>query len=220
MINAFPLHWPEGWPRQHAARRIRAKFGKGTYQAYSSGTGGRMHKRDLTVTDGTERILSELTRMGIDRQDIVISTNVRLRLDGLPRSGEREPDDPGVAVYWTDVFNNREPRCMAIDIYDRVADNLGAVAATIEAMRAIERHGGAQILKRAFAGFTALPAPGQTTARAWRDVLGLNGNATLETVDGAYKRLRSQHHPDKGGDAEQFNAVQKAYEQAQAELGA
>ena len=38
---------------------------------------------------------------------------------------------------------------MAIDAYTRTADNLAAVAATLEAMRAIERHGGAQILERA-----------------------------------------------------------------------
>jgi len=47
---------------------------------------------------------------------------------------------------------------MAIDIYDTVAGNLAAVAATLDAMRAIERHGGAQILKRAFQGFKALPS--------------------------------------------------------------
>lgn len=217
MINAYPLHWPEGWKRLLPNLRLRAKFGKGV-RHYSSTPGGLSWatKGQLTVTDGTTRILEELARMGVDRQDIVISTNVRVRLDGLPRSGEREPDDPGVAVYWEDRAGN-EPRCMAIDLYDRVADNLGAVAATINAMRAIERHGGAQILSRAFKGFTALLAPGQTS-RGWREVLGLNGDTSAAAIDAAYKRLRSQHHPDKGGSAEQFNAVQKAYEQAVAEL--
>jgi hypothetical protein len=33
----------------------------------------------------------------------VISTNVRMRLDGLPRSGEKESQDPGAAVYWQEL---------------------------------------------------------------------------------------------------------------------
>jgi hypothetical protein len=219
-INAYPLTWPEGWPRTAPARRERARFNKGVRQ-YSSQPGGNswMRKSDLSVTDGTTRILQELARLDIDRQDVVISTNVRLRLDGLPRSSEREPDDPGVAVYWTDATAGNEPRCMAIDRYDRVADNLAAAAATIEAMRAIERHGGAQILKRAFTGFTALPAPGQTSARGWREILG-HDVANRAQLDERYKRLRSENHPDKGGSAETFHAVQRAYAQARQELGA
>ena len=110
---------------------------------------------------------------------------------------------------------------MAIDQYDRVADNLAAIAATLEAMRAIERHGGAQILERAFTGFTALPAPDHQ--RPWREVLGIpalpeNEAQAREVIEGAYRRLRSRYHPDKGGDAAAFSAVQAAYEQAITEL--
>jgi hypothetical protein len=71
--------------------------------------------------------------MGVDRQDVVISTNVRTRLDGLPRSGEPEPSDRGAAVYWED--QKRKRRVMAIDRYGKVADNLAAIAATLDAMR-------------------------------------------------------------------------------------
>src|SRR3546814_20391176 len=45
-------------------------------------------------------------------QDTIISTNVRTRLDGLPRSGEREPNDSGAAVYWEEW--NGERRVIAI----------------------------------------------------------------------------------------------------------
>lgn len=218
MIEAYPLQWPEGWKRTQPAQRKRAQFGRSSFHAYTGG-GGYNRKADLTVTDGTGRILSELQRLGIDRQDVVISTNVRLRLDGLPRSGEREPDDPGVAVYWTERKSQGAPRCMAIDRYDRVADNLAAVAATIEAMRAIERHGGAEILNRAFTGFTALPAPGKTS-RGWRDVLGFPVGAMppYPEVERVYRTLRSAAHPDKGGSHDQFVEVQTAFDQAHREL--
>jgi hypothetical protein len=221
MIEAYPLAWPEGWKRTPPAKRKRASFGKSTRQYSSDGQNSWSRKGDISVTDGTNRILGELNRLGIiDRQDVVISSNVRLRLDGLPRSGEREPDDPGVAVYWTDRYVKGAPRCMAIDRYDRVADNLAAVAATIEAMRAIERHGGAEILNRAFTGFTALPAPGQTQARGWREILGFAPSATpsYNEVERVYRTMRSAAHPDKGGSHDAFMEVQTAFDQAHKEL--
>lgn len=209
MINAHPLSWPAGWPR--AASRKRADFGRTT-----SGTYGPRKSR-LEVADGVNRVLTELERLGIDRQDVIISTNVRTRLDGLPRSGEAEPKDPGAAVYWQD--RKQHNRVMAVDRYDRVADNLAAIAATLEALRAIERHGGGQILERAFTGFTALAAP--DAARSWREVLGiLPGVVNPIHVRDTYLRLRSQRHPDRpGGDAQLFDQVEKAYSQARQELG-
>lgn len=206
--TAYPLSWPAGWKRTPLSSRTRARFG----QARSSGYGGYTSKGELSVAQATDRVLGELGRMGVGDYNLIISSNIELRRDGLPRSGQREPEDPGVAVYWRDNREDGWPmRCMAIDRYDRVADNLAAIAATLEAMRAIERHGGAEILNRAFTGFTALPS-GSTTH--WRDVLGVPDNASRAEIEAAYRRLRSKHHPDNGGNAEQFHAVQKAFDEA------
>lgn len=214
MIDAYPLHWPAGWKRVPAHLRKRAQFGKTTFHAYQGG-GGYARKGDLSITDGTARVLDELERLDVRRDTVVISTNVRVRLDGLPRSGERAPDDPGVAVYWKD--RNGTSRCMAIDRYDRVADNLAAVAATLDAMRAITRHGTAEILNRAFTGFTALPAPGQTT-RTWRDILEVGEQVTLQRAQENYRRLAAVRHPDKGGSHEAMAELNGAWTAAQAEL--
>ncbi|PPU28668.1 J domain-containing protein [Xanthomonas arboricola] len=208
-IPASPLYWPAGWKRTPGGQRDKARFGK----ASRARPGGSWeHGRELTIAEGVERVRRELQRMGIDDADLVISTNLELRLDGLPRSNQREPADPGVAVYWLDCFDRTQPpKCMAIDRYDRVADNLAAVAATLDAMRAIERHGGAAILERAFAGFTALPGP---DAPSWREVLD------PADPEGSYRRLRSQHHPDRaGGDATEFQRVQRAWDAYQQERG-
>lgn len=220
MIEAYPLTWPAGWPRTLPSQRREARFSKGERQRPSSPGGSSwMCYRPVSITDGIQRVLAELGRFDIGRDDIVISTSLKLRLDGLPRSDQREPEDPGAAVYWQDAKGRKQ--VMAIDQYDRVADNLAAIAATLEAMRAIERHGGAQILERAFTGFAALPAPDHQ--RPWREVLGIpslpeNEAQAREAIEGAYRRLRSQHHPDKGGEAAAFSAVQTAYDQAIAEL--
>lgn len=42
--------------------------------------------------------------------------------------------------------------------------------------------------------------------------LGLSKNATPEEIRKAYRSLARQHHPDKGGDPEQFKKIQEAYE--------
>ncbi|NJC36433.1 hypothetical protein GGR60_000923 [Xanthomonas arboricola] len=205
-IPASPLSWPAGWKRTPGAQRDKARFRKSARVRY---TGQGESARVLSVAEGVDRVRLELQRMGIDDADLVISTNLELRLDGLPRSNQREPADPGVAVYWLDRFDRTQPpKCMAIDRYDRVADNLAAVAATLEAMRAIERHGGAAILERAFAGFAALPGPAEFN---WRDVLDPHD------PEGSYRRLRSQHHPDNGGNADTFQRVQSAWQAYQLE---
>ena len=192
-IEAYPLTWPQGWPRKKSHQRSRAKFS----------TSGRV----LSVMDGIQRVLLELERLGVKRDDLVISTDIPTRLDGLPRS-DRSVVDPGVAVYWR---KGKDTRCMAIDRYDRVADNLAAIAATLEAMRAIKRHGGAEILDRAFTGFVALPAPEQ-----WWQVLGVAESATGEEIDTAWRRLAARHHPDRGGDNAQMARINAARDQGHA----
>lgn len=194
-INAYPLQWPLGWKR--SAGRKSANFTR--------------YKKELSIYDGVERVLGELDRMGYGRNDVVISTDVETRLDGLPRSDRAAPADPGVAVYWR--TKKGDNKVMAIDHYDRVADNLAAVAATLEAMRAIERHGGAMILERAFTGFTALPAP--TSTRNWWDVLQVpRDSSTREECKAAYRRLASLRHPDKVGGSHELMAELNAAQEA------
>lgn len=212
-IPAYPLQWPAGWKRTPSATRTRSRFVTKERRTSTFSGSSYLHSKELTIADGVERVRGELARMGIRDDDLVISSNLELRLDGFPRSGQREPGDPGIAVYWRDAG---ETRCMAIDRYDRVADNLAAVAATLEAMRAIERHGGAEILNRAFTGFAALPGP--APARDWWITLCVPKGAPRATVDDSYRRLRSLHHPDRGGDAVAFHEVQQAYDQACREL--
>jgi hypothetical protein len=213
-MNAFPLSWPEGWPRTLPVHRQPGRFGK---RAAVSGSSWKQ-LQNLTVTLGVTRVLAELERMGIDRQDVIVSTNVRTRLDGFPRSGEREPTDSGAAVYWQE--RNGQKRVIAIDQYTKVADNLAAIAATLDALRSVERHGGARILERAFTGFTALPDPGKTTKRTWREVFGF---APKEPVNAGllrtrYRHLAAEHHPDRGGSPALMAELNVAYEEAKKEL--
>lgn len=219
--DAYPLTWPAGWRRIQESQRAAASFGRqeAVYRddRGADGISRRVHayntKKRLSVADAIDRVLLALDRMGCSRDLVVVSTNVPVRLDGLPRSGAAEPKDPGAAVYWR-VDYGRATRCMAIDRYTRVADNLAAIAGTLEAMRSIERYGGASILDRAFTGFQALAAPEQD----WQ-VLELEGPPRSRAdVMEAYRRLASKHHPDKGGDAATMARINSARDRLLEEL--
>lgn len=214
MTQAYPLQWPNGWPRMSSHGRKRAKFSKGTRVGNSWEPGSYVRKGELSISDGTKRIMAELRTLGVYEGQWVISTNLELRNDGLPRSGQRQPEDPGVAVYWT---RKGKQNVMAIDLYDRVADNLAAVAASLNALRAIERHGGAQILERAFAGFVALPSPDAFDPFA---VLGLKrGVARSASIEEQFRTLSKKHHPDvPGGSTEAFQNLERARREALASL--
>jgi DnaJ-class molecular chaperone with C-terminal Zn finger domain len=211
MTQAYPLQWPEGWPRTKSYLRKRAKFGTGERQYSKSGTGSWMTRKELSIADGTKRIIDELRALGVGQGAYIISSDLELRNDGLPRSSQRAPDDPGVAVYWFRWRDGRrEPqKVMAIDLYDRVADNLAAIAATLNAMRAIERHGGAQILERAFTGFDALPPP----KSCW-EILGLQPGASAGMIATAFRRLAMANHPDHGGSTERMAEITAARDAA------
>jgi len=44
------------------------------------------------------------------------------------------------------------------------------------------------------------------------ETLGVNHTTTPDGIKKAYRKLASKHHPDKGGDAEQFKKIQEAYD--------
>lgn len=208
----YPLQWPMGWKRTPEVRRAFGKFSK----QKQSNVGSWKTRESLTIAQAARRLQDELERMAVDSSTIILSTDLRLNLDDSVRSAQAQPRDPGAAVYWEDPYTG-QARCMAIDLYTKVEQNIAALAATIDAMRAIKRHGGAAILDRAFTGFTALPPPIVAgMARPWWEVLGVDRQATPTQVREAYRKLASEAHPDKGGTAERMAEINRARDEASA----
>jgi hypothetical protein len=190
----YPLAWPAGRPRTLPHDRRRAAFGRETAHA-------------LTLERARKQLERELGLLGV--LEFVLSTNIELRLDGAPRSGRPEPKDPGVAVYF-DL--GKRPTVLACDKWDRIPDNLRAIVKHIDAIRGQERWGVGSI-EQAFAGYAALPAPGQHARRPWRVVLGWRADEagiTRENVDAVYRQLARIHHPDNGGDRAAWDELQTA----------
>lgn len=196
-IPRYPLAWPMGWPRTPRYKQQRASF--------------KSFRQAVSVYVGTQRLETQLDMLGA--RNPTLSTNLSLRLDGRPRT-EGEPDDPGAAVYFT--FKGKATT-MACDRWDRVADNIAAIAAHVDALRRVDRYGVGS-LEQALAGYKALPAD---TAADWRKVLGFPTDARVsaEAVHNRYRELSKATHPDTpDGNHEMFIHLGRAKEFALAEI--
>lgn len=184
------LHHPLNWP----PRQARAKSRRPSQFV------------ERTLTQAVGELENELTRMGA--KEVHLSTNVPVTTSGYFMSGRRlTENDPGVAVYFT---RKGIEHAMAADAYTDLPDNVWALVKTIEAMRAIERHGSADLADQAFTGFAALPAP--AALEPWHVVLGVSPSAPDEVVQAAYRTLARTAHPDAGGSDERMSRLNRARE--------
>lgn len=155
-IPPYPLAWPDGLPRTPAHQIAPGQF-------------------KTTLAGARDNVDDELRRFGNDTgkrvTEVVMTTNMAA-LGGVPT-------DKGVAVWfdWDDA-----QRVFAVDRYATVAANLQAIAKVVEAHRAVMRHGGLNIVRQNFRGFTALPAP-----EHWTSVLSLPSGATAEEIRVAFR---------------------------------
>lgn len=198
----YPLFWPAGWPR--AKQRETAAFGTMREKAGA----GYKSRSILSMDEAMKRLEAQLEALGA--KDIVLSTNQELNLRGIPR-GDRPPTDPGAALYFTLRGRNI---ALACDKWNRLADNIGALAKHIEAMRGMDRWGVGTV-EQLFTGYTMLPAPEQ-----WWNVLGVKRTATEAEVKAAYRRLAAEAHPDKhDGSQAAMSRLNNARDRALEDLG-
>ena len=208
-VQRYPLAWPIGWPRTPAPKRRAGAFSEKEERIASD---GRRFSRSKAVTMPTavDRLERQLEVLG--GQDPTLSTNVRLNLRGLPY-GNEQPMDPGAAVYFR---FKAKATVLACDTYQRLADNIAALAAHIDALRRIDRYGVGS-LEQALAGYRALPAD---SAANWRTVFGFDPDerVSAEALNSRFKEQARDAHPDRGGTDEGMAHLNRAREFALEEL--
>lgn len=206
-VEAYPLQWPRHVARLPDHRRKIGRFARDGHW--------------ITMNGAISRLQRELNMIGA--QNATLSTNVPVRLDGLPRSGQRRPDDPGAAVYFS---LKGKPICLPCDRYTDVEQNVAAIAAHIEATRAIERHGVAQDISQVFEGFSALPPPMEPGAVDWRAIFGFPADTPTfepgleQEVRLRYKALVRTRHPAAGGSDKALTELNMARDAALKEFRA
>jgi hypothetical protein len=196
VIDAYPLAWPIGWPRHPSP--ARAAF-------HRFGVGGR---RANTIAEGRDQLLRELRLLGA--KDVVISTNA-------PNSRRDNPSDPGAAVYFRLLD---KPRVLACDGWNRLADNLVALAKDVEAQRGRIRWRVGS-LEQAYAGYLALAAV--DAKKPWWQVLGFKdtpiGRMHVSEIEKRWRDLMSKHHPDRGGNPNQAAEINAAWREGKEAMG-
>jgi hypothetical protein len=193
MADAYPLSWPEGFPRAKVRDAGRFK---------TSLAGALKNATDSLRLFGSDS--------GRAVTNVVLSSNVTL--------GQQRPADPGVAAWF---LWDGEQRCIPVDRYTTVEANLQAIHHILEARRVELRHGTLALVRATFKGFTpALPPPG-VRKRPWREVLGFSPDHRPgpQEIAERYRRVARDKHPDAGGSETAMSELNVARDEALKELG-
>lgn len=185
----YPLVWPDGVPRTE--RKASSQF-------------------RTSLSAAINNVKKSLAAFGNDTGKAVTEVAVTSNVGGIAFDA---PEDTGVAIWfeWEGA-----QRCIAVDRYPKVEDNLQAIHHILEARRTEMRHGGLHIVRQTFKGFVSLPAP--EGAKPWREVLGLKGEVTKADVDRAYRERAATAHPDAGGSVEAMQLLNRARAEAKAAI--
>jgi hypothetical protein len=198
MTEAYPLRWPDGWPR---TKPSAITDGRSRFVRPGSGY--------WTFAPARDALITEVWRLP-EIKSVVISSNFAPGRDGPSARGPR-PVDQAIALYFT---RRGKPFVMACDRYSRAEENMRSLALAIEAMRQLERHGGGFMMERAFDGFAVLPPPSE---EPWWVVLQVARTATRADIEAAWRKLAAANHPDRGGSDAAMARINTARDRALAE---
>lgn len=193
--------WPEAFTEVRRTSQFSASYGQTL----------ELLDRELVNLDAEAVVI----QLDLDERDI--------RLDGRPRVSAR-PGHPGVIVAFESRYG---PLQYATDVFDRWQHNLRAIALGLEALRKVDRYG---ITRRGeqYTGWRAIESGGETTddfeaavnfIRAHSDIY-LDADQLDQVAFGrATRKAAMRLHPDQGGDAEQFQRLQRARQLIEERMG-
>lgn len=179
-------------------RSVKVTFRPLTLWPGKSTANRRRSPFDSPWSSTTDLLDRELHHLGA--RDVVLQlalSEYDIRNDGMPRANARKPSHPGVVLAFSSRYG---PLQYATDTFDDWQANVRAIALALEALRKVDRYG---ITKRGeqYAGWKALPAQTTSEADRGRELIMQHGSVTA-----ALKAT----HPDHGGNAADFHAVQAA----------
>jgi hypothetical protein len=188
------VDWPEGFDRTPESKRERYP-----------------HGFRVSRTQAFDNIVEECRKMGAVNVEVETAAPHTAKHPHQPYA-DRDPDDPGVVVYF-----DREGREFAVpcDRWDNLRDNAQAIAKYLNAKRALERYG-VQTIESEMStqqlppGDDVIAAPGANAEQA-HEVLDVAPDADAEVVKAAARSLKKKYHPDRDdGDENRFKTVVSA----------
>jgi DnaJ-domain-containing protein 1 len=187
------IDWPEGFERMAPGERERVS------------------KFQASLGQTTKSIEGELERMDVDDWRASVG-RTRTKGNGLPLH-DATPDDPGFVLRWT---KKEEQFAVACDAYTRLRDNVRAVYLWVHETR---MRGNRPVVTGSSQFAAARLPPGDeereavVTRQPPHEILGVAPDAPETVVKAAAKQLKKEHHPDQGGDEEQFKRIVRAEEE-------
>lgn len=189
------------WP---GARRSPIEQREATFRAYWLQT--------------VNELADELDRIDVDAAVIEVDVPGRAFNTRGEIYADAKAATPGVVLSFT--HPTRGPLRIGADMYDYWQDNVRALFLSLEALRAVARHGIAGHGEQ-YTGFARIgagdnkPTQGMTVAEAaialvpegWRPEQLIH-DAELAKIAAA--RARNSSHPDRGGSKERFQQVEEA----------
>lgn len=172
--------------------------------------------------------LLERELLHLDARDVVLEADFReqdLRLDGLPRSNAREPQDPGVRLAFASKHGALVYQCDSVDGW---RENVRSIALGLDALRAVDRYGITRHAeqyrgwKQIGGGAAVVPDAPPDREQAAVNLVSLvfrDGPVATRVADlltgrldlnDVARRAQRRAHPDTGGNAALFDAVQRS----------
>ena len=159
--------------------------------------------RDLRATV----IKMQAANLRVDYDLLGQDVSARIYFD---RHGKRYVSQCG---QWPHFLDNLRAAQLAIEYTYRIGEAYGVNYAELKHQ---------DLFDRIFAALEAPLDPGVLllgSGNNWWEVLGLSRQASRTEIVNAYRALAKVHHPDVGGDVEQFKRLRAAYEAALKERG-
>lgn len=191
------IDWPDEFDRTPAVERERTS------------------KFSVTLSKSISDIEKELEdRLGVDGWRLSTAAPHRKK-DGRPYA-DSNPDDPAAVVRWS---KDGEQFAIAADQYSGLRDNVRAIALYIEEKRKMSNRpvktGQSEFATARLPpgdGEDAIAMAGAVEEDEPHEILGVDPDAPDAVVRGSARALKREHHPDRGGDEEEFKRVVEAEE--------
>lgn len=152
-------------------------------------------------------IVTSLKQIGVVRDDIEVS---------IPPLANRQ--SPAVLEFWLNRYYCRCSYSKAL----RFIDNLYLITQLIE-IEVQEVISGKKDIHEFYSMFNESKSDMKTLNKSLHEakaLLGLEENEkNIEVINLAYKKLARKHHPDLGGDVEEFQKINKAHKLILKEMG-
>jgi len=189
----MPVDWPSGFERTADEHRSPNR------------------RFEISLNDAIQKLEGEMESLGVDDWRLETAMDHQSRNPNYPYANQPEPDDPSVVLRWS---MDGDQFAVACDAYSRVRDNLRTIGLYVREKRKMEQRP-VETGESEFANARLPPADEDAVAAGGfvpHEVLDVSPDAGDAIVKGAARALMGRHHPDNGGDREEFKRVQKAKE--------